>query len=242
MSWSLQRRRVRVALNNIGVSLFERGAYWRASEVLKDVLMLMLMVDEIVPPSFLDSYQFEEHRMLRRAEQSLARHCLKERIHFAADSSATFSVSWFSETGAAPIRLENADNAPVIVILEWSIVLLNFGVAQAFLARTTSDPIVTRTLERRSLCFVALSHSLLVSDSFTAGPRNASRGVQQDQVLFVSAVVLNCYWRILLEQNRNEEAQMAFANLLQITNVLGRAELPYIKTFAGSMSPCASAA
>lgn len=217
-----------IALNNMGVSLLERGAYRNAIDTMKDAIAIMRTIFPQNGAVHSAPHNFNIDSKLQLAAQRLAspetsRAPLSvQTIPFSEDNiNAMKDALRYGPSGSVffPLRIEISDfNCRGRDIdLESSIFLYNFGIAHLCMARV--HPKSAAKLRDGALKLFDLAHSILASQC-----AKAQDPADQTHVLLVAAMVLNNVVQVLSEQGRMEQVGQALSSLKRLDDLVTQIE------------------
>jgi hypothetical protein len=240
-----------IALNNIGVSLMERGAYLQAAQTFKEAVVALQLAMRVGLPLDFDEQHAVSlaaiHESVRSAYQRVAKSVLSsvatrtECLH-----APEVSVRSISNDEWDPIVMKSilADSEhsffsnPLCIRIEPStcgfeqelgdcelnaaILLQNFGVAQMCLLATTSIREKTCRYQSGAMKLFRIAYTILLQH------RGVIEHNENDQLhttlMITSATTLNSLGQLLLLGNREEEASQVSANLAALVDSVTETE------------------
>lgn len=210
-----------LALNNIGVSMMDRGCYRQALETMHDAVFLMKAVCRGSPSfvtGFSDRKPQDVESMLRRATERLLHPeqtedasveimtlTVSDEGH-SGDMESTLVVCPFNHEVLIALRLDDSFNFDALGQVESSImstcILHNFGLCCICRAKAAdvSDLDLARLLHNAARIF-ELCQSVLSTQSTAC--RN---GLHLKLLFFLGYVVLSAFIQVLLAEHRKSEA------------------------------------
>ena len=213
--------RAAIALNNIGVSLLERGAQKNAIDTLKDAIAVMR---HVFPDETPTCARKDIDGMLERACKKLSAPEVVcswfkvQSVSYGEPSTLAHlkTASRLRPTGQAfyPVRIEVTDSAdePRDVDLESGILLYNFGLAHILLSHIVQK--AAGRYRSGAMKVLDLAHAILTNRS-----KSCEDPFQQVQLVFVTLLVLSSIVQVLQEEGQFQQAEIALDRLDRVEAV-----------------------
>jgi hypothetical protein len=222
------RFRIAIAMNNIGVSLLQRGAFREAFISLKDAITLM---KGSFPTRMSDcTHQQSDqdgHKLYSRAVKLLATstQCigsfLVECISFSQVDFCQI-VSHVQQRGPSssqtmyPVYIETLEDACTDVMA--SVLLYNYSLVHLCIGKQSGNHTFMQTAFR----MLSLAHNILV--------RSCSQTLEAElsaPIVCLTALIVTCSSQILMAEGQVEEAARSYQEALQIIELIADDESLY---------------
>jgi hypothetical protein len=208
-----------VALNNMGVSLLEKGAPRQAIATLNDAIIVMKGIS-----CSGEGTANEVDTMLAKAAHRLS---VPEQLYSACTVRVISQCDGNLELIQSLLLSSSATDCPLYidtflfdpedgrVDFESAMILYNFGVAHECLSKIAKNAGAGPTLRENALQLFHLAHTVLANQIFSSNELSL-----HGRLSFVSALVLRSFGSILADQGRNFEAAQTHEHLKQLVAIM----------------------